>query len=195
MDHWSLVEWIVVVYPCLVPCHNATKRSNWILVAIFHKFYATDNSIGTLKFQYPSRANLLHRQVINHDFVEWRFWHAQFISHESNRNLSIMHHDLLNSSNIFIDLWCCWSNASWYIIEASWWILELTEKHSQVSHHFWIRNVSYHVSPNELWILWKGFMPLAYCCLDIAFLRRFLIESCAHPQENWFSNFNLKFFI
>ena len=59
-----LAERLVVVYPCLVPCHNTTKIFSSILVAIFHKFFTTVDSIDTLKWceklRHPSRANLLH---------------------------------------------------------------------------------------------------------------------------------------
>jgi len=58
------------------------------------------------------------------------------------------------------------------------------------------RDYVHHVVPNELWISWKEFGPLAYCWQDTAFLRYFL-RDCRDPhqeyQKNLFSNFDLKF--
>ena len=97
-----LAEWIVLAYLYLVLCHNTTKNSTWILAAIFQLFFTTVDSIGTLKFRSPSRANQFHPQASTHDVVDRCFRDGQFISYASNRNLSITHHDLFNSSNTFI---------------------------------------------------------------------------------------------
>ena len=51
------------------------------------------------------------------------------------------------------------------------------------------------IVPNELWISWKEFAQLAYCCWDIAFLRHFQAQCCDPPQgrqKNWVWNFDLK---
>jgi hypothetical protein len=55
----------------------------------------------------------------------------------------------------------------------------------------------HHVGPIELWIPYKEFGLISYCCRDTAFLFYF-VPQCLVPhkkhQENWFRIFNLKLY-
>jgi len=59
----------------------------------------------------------------------------------------------------------------------------------------WSRDCVHSEGHNELWISWKEFVLLAYCCGDTAFWRCFQVKGCGPPQnlkETWASNFELK---